>query len=101
MAEKKFRHALLSRYKKLSKQRSISESINIYVEQWASDALIDSYGLEMCYEMLDYYFSVSENPNWKWFANNAEKIYKNLTAKKEDDRIRELLRKQAKEWLDR
>ncbi|MFZ9241644.1 MAG: hypothetical protein ACO295_00425 [Sediminibacterium sp.] len=101
MAEKKHRHSLLSRYKKLCKQNNISESINIYVEQWAADSLIESYGLDSCYEMLEYYFKVSETPSWKWFVNNAEKVHKNLTGKKEDDRIRELLRKQAKEWLNK
>lgn len=101
MVEKKFRHALLSRYKKLSKQKNIEVNINIYVEQWAADSLIESYGLETCYEMLDYYFYVSDFPSWKWFANNADKIYKNLTARKEDDRIRSLMREQAKRWLEK
>ena len=99
MAEKKYRHALLSRYKKLADSNNIVNGINVHVEQWAADSLIESYGLDMCYDMLEYYFRISETPSWKWFANNAEKLYKNLQAKKEDDRIRELMRKQAKEWL--
>lgn len=99
MAERKFRHALISRYKKLAKQQGINEVINYNTEQWASDSLIESYTLETCYEMLEYYFSVSETTSWRWFANNADKIYKNLTARKEDDRIRSLMREKAKEWL--
>lgn len=101
MVERKFRHALISRYQKLSKQYGKNEVINYNTEQWASDALIESYGIEVCYEMLEYYFSVSETPSWRWFANNADKIYKNLIARKDDDRIRELLRKQAREWLNK
>ena len=101
MAEKQLRHALLTRYKKLAVSHSIDFNINIHVEQWAADSLIESYGLDMCYELLDYYFRISETPSWKWFANNADKLYKNLQNKKEDDRIRELMRKQAKDWLDR
>jgi hypothetical protein len=49
--------------------------------------------------MLDYYFRVSETPSWKWCANNADKLYKNLQNRKEDDRIRAVLRQQAKDWL--
>ncbi len=101
MAQRQIRHALLTRYKKLAISNSTDTNINIHVEQWAADSLIESYGLDMCYELLDYYFRISETPSWKWFANNADKLYKNLQGKKEDDRIRSELRKQAKEWLDK
>jgi len=100
MADRKSRHSLLSKYKALAKQRGMSVSLNAHVEQWAADSLIESYTLETCYEMLEYYFRVSQNPDWKWFSYNAEKIYKNLTAQKEDDRIRALMRDKAKEWLE-
>lgn len=99
MVERKFRHMLLSRYKKLANEQKLDTNINSHVEQWAADSLIESYTLDICYEMLDYYFRVSDSPSWKWFSNNADKVYKNLQTKKEDDRIRELMRKQAKEWL--
>jgi hypothetical protein len=101
VAQRQIRHALLTRYKKLAISNSTDTNINIHVEQWAADSLIESYGLDMCYELLDYYFRISETPSWKWFANNADKLYKNLQGKKEDDRIRSELRKQAKEWLDK
>ena len=101
MAEKKYRFALLTKFEKKSKEIGRDFTVNKYAEQWAADALLESYGFDSCYEMIDYYFYVTETPDWKWFVNNAEKIYKNLTARKEDDRIRELLRKQAKEWLDK
>lgn len=99
MAQKQLRHALLTKYKKLAIKKNIDSNINIHVEQWAADSLIESYGLDMCYEILEYYFRVSETPSWKWFANNADKLYKNLQGKKEDDRIRAMLREQAKDWL--
>ncbi len=101
MVEKKYRFALLTRFKKLATQKNIDTNINIHIEQWAADSLIESYTLEKCYEMLDYYFRVSETPSWKWFANNADKLYKNLQNKKEDDRIRAVLRQQAKDWLEK
>jgi hypothetical protein len=99
VAQKQLRHALLTKYKKLAIEKNIDSNINIHVEQWAADSLIESYGLDMCYEILEYYFRVSETPSWKWFANNADKLYKNLQGKKEDDRIRAMLREQAKDWL--
>jgi hypothetical protein len=101
VAEKQLRHALLTRYKKLAISNNINTNINIHVEQWAADSLIESYSLDTCYEMLDYYFRISETPSWKWFANNADKLYKNLQGKKEDDRIRELMKQQAKDWLNK
>lgn len=101
MVDKKYRFALITRFKKFASEKSIAVNINIYAEQWAADALIESYGSDMCYEMLEYYFKVSESPNWTWFAYNADKVYKNLTNKKEDDRIREEMRQQAKVWLQK
>jgi hypothetical protein len=101
MVDKKYRFALITRFKKFASEKGISVNINIYAEQWAADALIESYGLDMCYEMLEYYFKVSESPSWTWFAYNADKVYKNLTGKKEDDRIREEMRQQAKVWLQK
>lgn len=99
MAEQKFRHSLISRYEKLCKMKGTKDPINRYAEQWAANDLIDSYGLDTCYDMLNYYFEVSQNTSWKWFTNNTDKIYKNLTARKEDARMRELMREKAKEWL--
>lgn len=100
MVDKKYRFALITRFKKFASEKGIAVNINIYAEQWAADALIESYGSDMCYEMLEYYFKVSESPNWTWFAYNADKVYKNLTNKREDDRIREEMRQQAKVWLE-
>jgi hypothetical protein len=50
--------------------------------------------------MIDYYFEVSETPDWKWFINHADKVFKNLTTRREDARIRSVLRNQAKKWLE-
>jgi hypothetical protein len=102
MSEKKDRFALISKYKSLSKQRGLQEeNINIHAQQWAADALIESYGVEECYDLLEYYLSVSASPSWKWFVNNADKVYDSKRIKKEDEATRKLLREQAKEWLNR
>jgi hypothetical protein len=92
--------ALLSRYNKLYLQRYEQKSnINLNVEQWASDALVESYGISACYDLLDYYFSVAQDPTWNFFAYNAEKILNGKLDKEQDDTERKERREKAKEWL--
>jgi hypothetical protein len=92
--------ALLSRYNKLYLQRYEQKSnLNLNVEQWASDALVESYGLPDCYNLLDYYFSIAQDPTWNYFAYNAEKILNGKLDKEQDDKERIERRARAKEWL--
>ena len=75
MAQRKDRMALLSRFNKLYLQRYEQKSnMNLNVEQWSADGLVESYGISECYDLLDYYFSVAEFPTWNYFSYNAEKI---------------------------
>jgi hypothetical protein len=100
VAERKDRMALLSRYNKLYLQRYEQKSnINLNVEQWASDALVESYGLPACYDLLDYYFNIAQDPTWNFFAYNAEKILNGKLDKEQDDKERSERRARAKEWL--
>jgi hypothetical protein len=100
VAERKDRMALLSRYNKLYLQRYEQKSnINLNVEQWASDGLIESYGLPSCYDLLDYYFGVAQDPSWNFFAYNAEKILNGKLDKEQDDKERQQRRAKAREWL--
>jgi hypothetical protein len=100
MAERKDRMALLSRYNKLHLQRYEQKSnMNLNVEQWAADGLVESYGLPQCYDLLDYYFNIAQDPNWNFFAYNAEKILNGKIDKEQDDKERIERRKKAKEWL--
>jgi hypothetical protein len=92
--------ALLSRYNKLYLQRYEKKSnINLNVEQWASDALVESYGISACYDLLEYYFSIAQDPTWNFFAYNAEKILNGKLDKEQDDKERIERRARAKEWL--
>jgi len=101
MAERKDRMALLSRYSKYHTARYESKpSLNLNVEQWASDALVESYGIGECYDLLEYYFSVASSPSWNYFAYNAEKILQARLDKKKDDQERLERRAKAKEWLN-
>jgi len=100
MAERKDRMALLSRYNKLHLQRYETKSnINLNVEQWAADALIESYGIQECYELLAYYFDISKNPSWNNFAYNAEDLLRGRIIIEQDLKERKERRKKAKEWL--
>lgn len=101
MAERKDRMALLSRYKKLYLQKyEVKSTMNMNAEQWAADSLIESYGLPMCYDLLDYYFKVSSNPSWNYFAFNAEKIVKAIQDNEKDNNERKVRRELAKKWLN-
>ena len=89
MAERKDRMALLSRYSKFHTARYEQKpSLNLNVEQWASDALIESYGVAGCYDLLEYYFSVAQSPTWNYFAYNAEKIFQARLDRQNDDKER-------------
>jgi hypothetical protein len=101
MVERKDRMALLSRYSKLHTARYEERpSYNINVEQWAADALIESYGMSQCYDLLDYYFDVAESPTWKYFANYADKLVTAREQVEEDKRERAVRREQARKWLN-
>ena len=100
MADRKDRMALLSRFNKLYLQRYEQKSnMNLNVEQWAADGLVESYGLSQCYDLVDYYFGIAQEPNWNFFAYNAEKILNGKIDKEQDDKDRIQRRLKAKEWL--
>lgn len=101
MAERKERMALISRYNKLHTAKYGEKfSMNINVEQWAADSLIESYSLPYCYDLLDYYFAVSPAPTWKYFVNYADNIIQSKNSVEQDLRERAERRKKAKEWLN-
>lgn len=100
MAERKDRMALLSRYSKLHTAHYRQKpSLNLNIEQWAADALIESYSLPTCYDLLAYYFDVAENPSWNYFAYSAEDLVQSKINKENDDRERAERRKMARKWL--
>ena len=100
MADRKDRMALLSRYNKLYLQRYEQKSnINLNVEQWAADALVESYGLKACCDLLDYYFKIANDPSWNYFAYNAEKILSGKLEVEQDKKERRHRRELARKWL--
>lgn len=100
MADRKERFALLSRYSKLHTARHLEKpQLNLNVEQWAADALVDSYGLQYCYDLLQYYFDVARDPTWKYFANYAQDIIDKQSQEQQDLKERKERREQARKWL--
>ena len=100
MADKKLRFAILSRFKKKLEESNKSQDINIYSQQWAADAMIESYGYDKCIEIIDYYFIVSSSPDWTWFSYNSEKVLQSKRLEDEDRLLREKLRVWARAGME-
>lgn len=101
MADKKQRFAIISRFEKNAKDKGIfHQPINKYSQQWAADAMIESYGYENSLDIVDYYFIVSASPEWNWLAYNSEKLLQSKQSEEEDKRLRARLRQGAKKWLE-
>ena len=100
MADRKDRMALLSRYSKLHTQKYEQKPVlNLNAEQWAADALIESYGLPECYDMLAFYFEIASSPSWKYFANYADAIMEKRVQIQKDLEERRVRRELARKWL--
>lgn len=100
MADRKQRFAVLSRYEKHCKINGMSApNLNKYNEQWAADALLESFDLEEIYDAMTYYFMINPRPTWKGFANNIDRLLQSKAVKEEDDKLRAERRAKAKEWL--
>lgn len=101
MAERKDRFGLLGKYKSLSiKQGHGDPNLNFNKEQWAADAILESYAVSDISSALDYYFKVSDSPTWKFFSFNCDKIIASMRAQELDKKQREERRLLAKEWLN-
>ncbi len=55
--------------------------------------------MEVCYELLEYYFEVTENPTWNHFSYIAHDILEAIEQQKRDLKERQERKKMAKEWL--
>ncbi len=101
MADRKDRMALLSRFNKHYQFKyNVKPTYNLWAEQWAADALIESYGLSTCYELLEYYFESAQKPDWKYFSNFAHEIVLAKQNYESDKKEREQRRQLAKKWLN-
>ena len=100
MAERKERFAVLSKFERHWKDKGFpSLQINKYNEQWAADALLESFSMDEIYDAMTYYFQINPRPTWKGFANNMDRLIQSKKEKEEDNRLRAERRLMAKEWL--
>lgn len=100
MADRKERFAVLSRFEKHWKINGYPKLvINKYNEQWAADALLESFSIDEIYDAMTYYFMINPRPSWKGFANNVDRLIQSKAAREEDDKLRAERRAKAKEWL--
>ncbi len=101
MADKKLRFSLLTKFKKNLNAMGKDQDINIYAQQWAADAMIESYGYDKCVDIINYYFKVAESPDWTWLSYNSEKVLQSMKLEQEDLELRAKLREGAKRWLEK
>lgn len=101
MSDKKQRYAIINYFKKKAAEYGVStKPINIHSQQWAAEAMIESYGYEECFAIIDYYFYVTETPDWSWLTYNSERLVQSKLAEEEDRELRKHLRRGAKKWLE-
>jgi hypothetical protein len=100
MADRKDRFALISKFEQYCKNNNVPlQTINKYNEQWAADALLESFTFDQLNQAMKYYFSINKRPTWKGFANNADRLLQSMRSKNQDDEFRAEMRNKAKEWL--
>jgi hypothetical protein len=74
-------------------------NLNKNKEQWAADALLESFSLDQLDSAMKYYFMVNSKPTWSWYSNNVDKIINAAEAYRQDQELRAEMRIRAKEWL--
>lgn len=100
MADRKDRFTVISRFEKKLRENNIAVPfINKYNEQWAADALLESFSFDEIYDAMEYYFQINPRPSWKGFANNVDRLLQSKADKEEDMRLRAERRAMAKDWL--
>jgi hypothetical protein len=100
MAERKDRMALLGTYSSQHlKKYGVKPLLNLNTEQWAADAVIESFGLDLSMRLVYYYFEVAQTHSWTFYAYNAEKLLKAMDDKAKDDKERAERREMARRWL--
>ena len=101
MATSKDRFALISRFEKLLRSKGIQRTpMNKYAEQWAADGLLQSYDVATIHEIMDYYFTINDNPTWRVFTYRFGDLLFNKQSADKDDIVRMQTRKLMRERLN-
>lgn len=100
MADRVVRFTVISKFEKACRDAGFPKpTINKNREQWAADALLESYRLDEIQSAMDYYMKVTQNPRWGWFANNVDRLLNAMEEIRKDAEFRAEMREKAKEWL--
>lgn len=100
MADRTIRFMIISKFEKACKDHGFAKpTLNKNREQWAADALLESYRLDEITDAMEYYFTVSSRPTWGFFANNVDRLLAAEETKRQDDAFRAEQRKKAEAWL--
>jgi hypothetical protein len=101
VADRKDRFILIGVFEKMYRDKFGEKPvINKYNEQWAADALLESFGREDCEMAMRYYFHINQIPSWKSYTNNVDRLLNSIEMQKQDKENRKQMREKAKEWLD-
>jgi CRISPR/Cas system-associated endonuclease Cas3-HD len=101
VADRKDRFILIGYFEKLYRDKFGEKPvINKYNEQWAADALLESFGREDCEMAMRYYFHVNHVPSWKSYANNVDRLLNSIAMQQQDKESRKEMREKAREWLN-
>lgn len=99
MADRTVRFMVLSRFEKACKDAGFPKpTLNKNKEQWAADALLESYRLDEIQSAMEYYMQVTQNPRWGWFANNIDRLLDAMEEARKDAEFRAEMREKAKAW---
>lgn len=94
------RFMVISRFEKACKDAGFTKpTLNKTREQWAADALLESYRLDEIQSAMEYYMGITSNPKWGWFANNIDRIISAQDEVQKDLEFRAEQRKKAAAWL--
>lgn len=100
MADRQIRFMVVSKFEKMCKEHGIPKPpLNKNKEQWAADALLESYRLDEIDTAMAYYFKINPRPTWVWFINNVDKLLMAIDIKRQDDEFRAEQREKGKAWL--
>lgn len=101
MADRKIRFGLISKFEQMCKMHDVNRpAINKYREQWAADALLESFDYDQCIEAMEYYFLINDRPDWSWYCYNMEKLLQSKQMEEEDRQLRAALRAGQRKWLE-
>ncbi len=100
MADRKNRFALISKFEQMCRINGYQKpTLNKHKEQWAADAILESWDDPDIYRAMEYYFKINKNPSWNGFVNNVDGLLESLRQQEADAKFRADMREKAKAWL--